>query len=136
MDLQIHLSELCNLRCKHCYQEDCNEKRIMSLNEFKYIIDSYKNLYGNNCYKIAITGGEPFLIPNIIDYIKYGSQNFELVQILTNGTLITDSLCKDLQKIPNLKNCQMSLEGPREVNDNIRGEGIFDKVLEKSGSVC
>ena len=24
MDLQIHLSELCNLRCKHCYQEDCN----------------------------------------------------------------------------------------------------------------
>lgn len=50
-------------------------------------------------------------------------------KILTNGTLLNESLIKELPKfrIRNLS-FYISLEGIGEINDEIRGKGMFEKV--------
>lgn len=46
----------------------------------------------------------------------------------TNGTLIDEEFCKEVQKLGNLS-FSLSLEGFEEANDGRRGQGIFQKVL-------
>ena len=50
----------------------------------------------------------------------------------TNGTLIDEEFCKEVQKLGNLS-FSLSLEGFEEANDGRRGQGIFQKVL---GAYC
>ena len=51
----------------------------------------------------------------------------------TNGTLIDEEFCKEVQKLGNLS-FSLSLEGFEEANDGRRGQGIFQKVLGCNGS--
>lgn len=46
----------------------------------------------------------------------------------TNGTLIDDEFCKQMDKVGNLS-ISLSLEGFDEVNDSRRGQGVFNKVM-------
>lgn len=132
MAIQFHLTNKCNLRCKHCYQGNY-QGITMSLDDFKLSLDRILPYHNQNIptSQIAITGGEPFIIPNILDYIEYAATKFEKVVILTNGLFLTDEICKELKKIKNFKTIQMSLEGTKDINDKIRGKGVYDKVLEK-----
>lgn len=46
----------------------------------------------------------------------------------TNGTLVDEVFCKEMQRVGNLY-LAISLEGFAEVNDLRRGEGVFGKVM-------
>ena len=62
--LQWHLSERCNLKCLHCYQE--NHKCVeLKYEELLNILEQYKELLKRlNCKgHINLTGGEPLCFP-------------------------------------------------------------------------
>ena len=46
----------------------------------------------------------------------------------TNGTLIDEEFCKDMQRLGNIS-LALSVEGFEEVNDSRRGSGCFEKVM-------
>ena len=48
--------------------------------------------------------------------------------IFTNGTLIDEELCKEVQRLGNLS-FALSVEGYAETNDDRRGQGVFEKVM-------
>lgn len=131
--LQWHITHHCNLRCKHCYQNEY--KSDMSMADMLNVLEQYKeyinthNLHGH----INFTGGEPLSLTCLnklfrvlrqcdIYGITYG--------ILTNGTLIDKAIVERLKTCENLKFIQMSLEGTRKVNDEIRGKGSFNQVMK------
>lgn len=125
MYFQIHLTNICNFKCKHCYLE--NKQEIMPLEKFKIYIQKLKKYSKDKENTLAITGGEPLLISNLIDYIDYAKDlNFDIV-ILSNGSLINNDFCKKIKD--KIKWIQVSLEGPKEINDYIRGNGSFEKIL-------
>lgn len=126
MHIQFHLTNLCNFSCKHCYQIEKN--KTMSFEQYRYCINQVKEYIGDEPSTISLTGGEPFLIKNIIEYIKYAKTNGFEVSILTNGSLLTDEICRELKRIGILR-LQVSLEGPKPINDMIRGNGSFDKII-------
>jgi MoaA/NifB/PqqE/SkfB family radical SAM enzyme len=64
-------------------------------------------------------GGEPLLRP---DVLAAGTRLFASNTIATNGT-------RDLLDIPNCSYV-VSIDGPREVNDAIRGEGSFRQATD------
>ena len=130
MVIQFHLTNACNLRCKHCYQGSYT-KDIVSLENFEKILYETKNFFGI-IQNILITGGEPFIVPNIIDYLHIASKYCKQIMILTNGTLLTEEILSQALVKTNgkLNRIQVSLEGPKQINDNIRGIGIYDKVRE------
>ena len=130
--LQWHLSENCNLRCLHCYQENHKpvqleyEKLVIIYKQFKELLEK-KKIKGH----INITGGEPLCNPylfKILDLIKEGSDLISF-SVLTNGTLINEKIAQRLKSY-NPEYVQVSLEGGKRTNDYIRGKGTYKKIAE------
>ena len=130
--LQWHLSETCNLKCLHCYQENHKpvqleyEKLVEIYNQYKTFLKK-KKMKGH----INITGGEPLCNPhlfNLLDLIKK-DENLISFSILTNGTLITKNIAKKIKSY-NPYYVQVSLEGGKKTNDFIRGKGTYVKIAE------
>ena len=130
--LQWHLSENCNLKCLHCYQE--NHKTIqLEFGKLVIIYKQFKELLNKKKMKghINITGGEPLCNPylfKLLDLIKEDS-DFISFSILTNGTLINEKVAKKIKSYNPLY-VQVSLEGGRKTNDYIRGKGTYKKIAE------
>lgn len=130
--LQWHLSEVCNLKCLHCYQE--NHKPIqLSYSKLLTILEQYRELLNklNTKGHINLTGGEPLCSPyfyKILDEFKKDEKLYSF-SILTNGTLITDDIAKRISRY-NPEYVQVSLEGGKKTNDFIRGKGVYKKVAE------
>ena len=132
--IQWHITEKCNWHCKHCYRDDCTVKEL----NFKTLtgtlgqcLELFNALNLKNRHsRINIGGGEPFLRRDLFKFLsildKY--KNLFSVSIMTNGSLITDEIAKDLKKIKILRMIQVSLEGLNDSNDAIRGRGAFEKT--------
>ena len=138
--LQWHLSENCNLKCLHCYQED-HKSVCISYNKLEHIYYEFINLIDklNMNGHINITGGEPLCNPHlfrVLDLIK--KDNRVTFSILTNGTLINDDIAMKLKSY-NPYYVQVSLEGGKKINDLIRGNGTYKQIgkgiksLKKAG---
>lgn len=130
--LQWHLSENCNLKCLHCYQE--NHKPIqLSYEQLEKIYKQYKNLLKKLKMKghINITGGEPLCNPHLFKILDLIKKDEELISfsILTNGTLITKNIAKKIKSY-NPYYVQVSLEGGQKTNDYIRGKDTYKKIAK------
>lgn len=127
--IQWHLTERCNLRCRHCYQQR-RKPREMSVDELKKHIDGVTEMLGawEKEYDISLspsinfTGGEPFLYKGLWDVITHARQSGYKVAILTNGCLITKEDAGKASAL-GISDIQVSLEGPPEIHDGIRGAG-------------
>lgn len=133
--LQWHITDRCNLRCRHCYQQsyDGDELPLPELlaihSQLVAMIDAWNapSTRGKTLSQVTITGGEPFLRHDVFDLMAAlvahpASRRFAL---LTNGTLIDDATARRLSKLrPSF--VQVSIEGTRATHDAIRGQGAYD----------
>ena len=126
--LVLHVTEECNLRCKHCYFAATDPReRELSLTEFLSVIGQFAELGGQS---LLITGGEPLLQKEKLYAIIKEARNQKIDRILinTNGTLITPkdaSLFKE-----NNINVGVSLDGATsETHEFIRGKASYEKAL-------
>ncbi len=129
--IQWHLTETCNLSCRHCYQGErgtdemlfCEIKRTIA--EVADMVTAWSEEYGLAFSRsMNITGGEPLLRPDlfpILDEVR--KQGFDCT-LLTNGTLISPDIAATLADM-GLAGVQVSIEGSEEVHDSIRGAGSF-----------
>lgn len=85
----IEVTNQCNLRCKHCYNEsdaECDKK--MTFEQFRLVVDC---LVTKGIKRIQIIGGEPFWNQKrLLEELNYVVGKFEQIEIFTNGTLITN----------------------------------------------
>jgi radical SAM protein with 4Fe4S-binding SPASM domain len=104
----------------------------MSLPEIKTVIGEVSDMIDDwsGAYDIAfsrsmnMTGGEPFLRPDLFEVLgEAARQGFDIF-LLTNGTLVDQTRALRLAEL-GVKGVQVSIEGPEEVHDSIRGAGSF-----------
>lgn len=130
---QWHFLNACNLRCKHCYQESYTPADMDLDTLFKVANEIIKALTMWNMYgRISLTGGEPFVSKHLFELLDFFDKNERIVSIdiLTNGTLITDEDVIKLKKISKLHQVQISLDGGTpEIHDSVRGNGSFEKAV-------
>ncbi len=134
-NFQWHITEKCNLRCTHCYQEDYLSINEMSFEELRAIADRLIQALSkwNRKGKIAITGGEPFVKKELFPLLEYLNKSPQIANlyILTNGTLIDEKICKKIRNIQKVSRVQISLDGASpQTHDAIRGHGTFKKAIE------
>jgi len=133
--IQWHITNLCNLRCKHCYQEDFSKNDDLDEPGLKKISDnilSTLNEWGNTAC-IHLTGGEPLLKPEIFLLLDELNQkpDVEELGIITNGLCIDDHVIKKLSPFSKLRKIKISLDGASaEISDSIRSQGSFEKVMK------
>lgn len=126
--------EVCNLNCDYCLFEDAKLKDKHFLQrvdgKLNYRLDMVQDLYYQDGYKlkeevnnglavynknfdapiIKFSGGEILLIKNLEQLLEEQSKNYEVVQVLTNGTLFNQKMVDRLKGITNL-NIQFSIDG-------------------------
>jgi len=133
---QWHLTERCNWRCKHCYQEWDKMPSDLSLEQLFKIFDNYLFLLTkwqvppHRAY-LNITGGEPFVRNDFFDFLKKVGEYSRMYRwgILSNGSLLTPENIAKLKEY-NISSFQVSMEGMEKNNDEIRGKGSFQKTVE------
>ncbi|UCE51815.1 MAG: radical SAM protein [Desulfobacterales bacterium] len=116
----VNITNRCTLRCKHCFiyrDENPNDANaeMESPTMLKKLAELQK-LHG--IQHMLWMGGEPLLRP---DVLKEGITLFSANTVTTNGTIYPIEL----------PNCTyvISVDGPPELNDAIRGNGTFKKVM-------
>jgi MoaA/NifB/PqqE/SkfB family radical SAM enzyme len=127
------LTPACNLRCVMCGQygdkgimKDCaaeESKKILPLETWKKFIDEI----APQKPVTYIWGGEPFLYPDLFPLARYMVEKGLYVSVNTNGILME----KHAEQIVRDKwsTIFVSLDAFREVNDEMRGKGAYDKVI-------
>ena len=108
----------------------------MSLSEFKSVTaelsemfriwaDRYDMFFSPS---FNITGGEPFLRKDLFRILEaIVKEGFE-IYILSNGTLIDRDKAGRLAD-QGIRGVQISIEGPEEIHDKIRGKGSFSSSV-------
>lgn len=126
--LQWHITHLCNLRCKHCYQEEYNNH--MPKEDFYHALDKFTEFMKDKPWdgQINLTGGEPLLHPDFFEFATEIRKRKLRLAILTNGTLIDKETAAKIKALKPMF-VQVSLDGIKESHDVVRGKGNFEKTL-------
>ena len=116
----INITNRCTLRCNHCFvyrDGNPNDPRgEMDTPTMLQKIAERKERHGIG--GVLWMGGEPLLRP---DVLREGTKLFAKNIVTTNGTL-------DLIELPHCTYV-VSVDGPPELNDSIRGKGSFEKIM-------
>jgi selenobiotic family peptide radical SAM maturase len=126
--LQWHITNACDLHCKHCY--DRTKRSPLALKQGIEIINQVQDF----CYDkrvrghICFTGGNPFLHKGFFELYKFASKSGFSTSIV--GNPVRREKLEKLISIQMPVYYQVSLEGLKNQNDNIRGNGHFDKTLK------
>jgi radical SAM protein with 4Fe4S-binding SPASM domain len=137
--LQWHLTQRCNLACRHCYQEPSAQAE-MNLAEAEAVMDeavemleAWRQAYGLDfTSSVNLTGGEPLLRADLFPLIESLSRRGLAVYLLTNGVLVGAAEARRLAGL-GVAGVQVSVEGPEEVHEAIRGRGSFAAALAGVG---
>jgi SynChlorMet cassette radical SAM/SPASM protein ScmF len=129
----FHITQRCNLSCRHCWinpvftAEPPADGEEITLATMRSLVEQALPLGLKN---IKITGGEPFLRADILDFIAYFTAQKLPVSIETNGTLLTPELVKALKTL-RVSLVAVSIDGKNAAShDAIRGvPGAFDRAL-------
>lgn len=129
----FEITRRCNLDCIHCYNRGiASTYRIENELTTKQVFQVIDGLCDLGILILTVTGGEPFLrkdILNILNYIKNNTQITLIIQ--TNGTLINKNVSEYLSKILTENDIiQVSLDGPRDIHNKIRGTECWSRVME------
>lgn len=93
--VMLEVTKRCNLNCGHCYIRAGEPRENEFDTEGMYrVLDELRE---NNVFHLFITGGEPFTRSDIVDIINYAEESGFFVQIVTNGTLLTEEIVSQIK---------------------------------------
>ncbi len=121
----------CNLACSYCSVASSPQarRRQLGLPRFRELVDEAVT---EGFTELYVTGGEPFLEPDIVDMLLYATERIDVV-CLTNGMLYQGWRREQLQRLagrPRLT-LQTSLDGASAAaHDLNRGRGSWAKAMD------
>lgn len=132
--LEYKLCDHCNLRCKGCshFSNIVDEPVFRDFNKFIRDIKQLKK-HINHIYKIRILGGEPFLHPQMYEFLEVFREIYPHsdIRVCTNGTMLSKLSNNDFEM---LRKNQIGVDisvYPQFINDigqietRFMKEGIF-----------
>ncbi|TDX52468.1 anaerobic ribonucleoside-triphosphate reductase activating protein [Orenia marismortui] len=125
----IVFTQGCNYRCPYCHNSSlipCSKenKNFIPLEEFWSFIDSRKNLIDG----VSITGGEPTLQADLINFIKEVKAKGLKVKLDTNGS--NPSILKRLIKENLIDYIAMDIKSSLDNYSEITGDCDIGKIKE------
>ncbi|MBI4983539.1 radical SAM protein [Candidatus Woesearchaeota archaeon] len=133
--IQWHLTDRCDLRCKHCYIPHTIKSGALrpelSTEKVKEIIDQYSTWLSEWRIRgeINFSGGNPLMYESFFDLARYTSNKGIRVNVLGNPTSLLEK--ETLLKLKEVKvsKYQVSIDGLEENHEKIRGEGSYEIAM-------
>ena len=128
--LWLYSNYHCNLVCTYCLTESGPKVARRELDP-ETMLDLAREAAAVGFSGIGVTGGEPFLVPDMPQLLLELSQVLPVV-VLTNGTLFSRALLERMEVLRDADvTLQISLDHAEpEANDVMRGPENFRKVVE------
>jgi len=133
VQVSLHLTEACNLRCRMCYfwgetgryvnPENRRKPESLDIGRLKRLVQELAPAQPN----YELFGGEPFMYSHVEEIIRAIKEVGSFVGAPTNGTMLANHAPLLVETGFDL--IRVSLDGPREVNDSQRGKGSYDKAV-------
>ena len=127
----LQLLEHCNLRCRMCYEWGDNgpyrDKKILRRLDIDIVERVIHECRPAQPY-YELYGGEPLLYPHIEKVLRAIKSAGSKVQLATNGTLLANHA--ELLVESSSDKIWVSLDGPQEINDRQRGDGVFSQAVD------
>lgn len=121
------ITRKCNFNCAYCGSKAGTERQNeLSTDQCTNVA---KQLVDMNCRRVVIIGGEAFLKKDWDNIVKYLVDNGRDTSIITNGFLINDFIIEKLKET-GIRHISLSIDGDRDVHDEFRTKGSFDKAIE------
>ena len=120
----VSVTSRCNLRCRMCDIWK-SKKKELTTEIWKRFIDDISAV---GVKTIVFSGGEPLLRQDIFELIAYSREKKLNVCLTSNGTLIDNDIADKLLS-SGIGVVNISLEGPSEVHNYLRGGGSFEKAV-------
>lgn len=122
-DLCFEIIEKCLNNCKFCSSNsNCNKSQIIKFEDYKRVIDYFMNNGGIE--ELSLSGGEPFLHPDIIKMVEYAkSLNIRTV-IFTSGVVNGCEVSDEYEKIivSEMNNRLSQVEQSEPENDYLKSK--------------
>ncbi len=126
-NLYFELTKKCNSACRHCFMDSGSPRWTrpeMSLSEIEPVIRQFSDLGG---YYVRINGGEPTVREDFFDVVDIVQAEGIMVGLNTNGLFGAEVLEGILSR--GVKDIRVSLDGPAAINDSIRQQGSYAKII-------
>lgn len=129
--LFLELTDRCNLNCIHCGSKCTeNNRTYLEYSIIEKTLSRVADKYNPAEIMICITGGEPFLHPDVYRIIQFSRNLGFSVGITSNGTLIGTKQAKALKQT-GLNTIAISIDGIGEVHNSLRGSAhAFEKAMK------
>ena len=129
--LQWHITQICDLHCKHCY--DRSDRSPLTLGQAITVLDDLRSFVRSRRVQgaVSFTGGNPLLHPEFNAVYRAAVERNFSTAILGNPA--PAARIEEIIAISKPSFYQVSLEGLREHNDSIRGAGHFDRIMKFLG---
>ena len=126
----LEITTKCNLSCGMCWLQINTERSRQEITpeEMRVLLERLPS----SLRSITITGGELFLRKEIFDVCDRLKDRGIEIMLLTNG-FIPERLEQLIARNPAVRKVQISLDGPKELHNAIRGSNkSFDKIIEST----
>ncbi len=124
-EIAIELTVHCNLKCKMCSVWELREHGV----EHDLAKEILRQARALGATSFTPCGAESFMRKDFLDLVEYAhALGFTKQDIVTNGTMLTEAHFDRLEKTPSVE-LHISIDGPREIHDELRGEGNYDKSI-------
>jgi len=121
----------CNFRCPYCYNKDIvlGNVKTISVNEVTSFLEKRKGLLD----ALVITGGEPFLQEDILNFCEKVKKLSYLIKIDTNGTY--PKKLKNLIDKKLIDYVAMDIKAPKEKYQKLTNVKVNIKKIDESVSI-
>ena len=100
--IYIEVTDACNLKCVHCYVTNRIKEpfrfHTIDVHSIENILNQAKEL---NVFRIILTGGEPFMHPEILKILEMIHEMNFMCYVMSNATLINDKNIYAVKKYVN-----------------------------------
>jgi MoaA/NifB/PqqE/SkfB family radical SAM enzyme len=149
VSVNLELTFRCNLRCQMCSlvisnavetggfpmnrgtaEDDPKALRgeELKLSEYIDLLDQMKRF---GVKKVNITGGEPLVKQDATKIVRHAKKNGFWLSMISNGTVMTVEVCDALVGA-GLNSLTISLDGPQEIHNEVRGSSTGFQRLKKN----
>jgi len=123
LQLNIHLTDVCNLRCTYCYVDFDNALADLPTTAILKILKEAREC---GTERVSFEGGEPLARKDIGEIVQ-GAKDLGLeVNVNTNAYFIP----RHIDSLSAVDVFSISIDGPEDVHDALRGNGSFAKAVE------
>jgi rSAM/selenodomain-associated transferase 1 len=126
-EVYLHVTHRCGRACRHCYDAAAPAGDELTTGEWRDAIDQCADLGARG---FVFIGGDPLIRDDFVDLVDHITERHEAKARFFFNSLIDEDLAGELSRAGRGRLTPLaSIDGPRTVNDALRGPGSHDDVM-------